>query len=269
MIETIKKYSIKAKKSLWQNYLTSEEILDKIANSVEIYDQNVIEIWPWFGALTAKILLKNPKNLTLVELDWNMIDIITRRIQNKEMKIWENTNLVILEQDILKFETYWENYLILANIPYYITSPILYKFLYEVEFFPQKMVIMMQDDVAKKILNPKKSSYLSLYIHKKSQVRSICKVPRKDFYPAPKVDSEVLLFELNDTFSEIDDKKFINLIKIWFKNPRKKLVNNLENWWFDKTEILKIFAKMWIDENIRGEDLGIEVWCKLVKSLKY
>jgi len=271
--EIIKKFKIKAKKSLWQNFLIDENILDKIALSIDIKWQNIIEIWPWYWALTEKLLNSKPKSLHLVELDNEMIQILKERIQKNELKI-DNINFEIFNEDILKFIPSFKdnNYYVIANIPYYITSPILFKFLYEIKNLPKKMVILLQKDVADKIIewqnNTKvKSSYLSLFISKKCCVKTITFVPSKAFSPAPKVNSEVLLFETHKNFNEINDTDFLKLLKIWFKSPRKKLLNNLENWWYKKEQILEIYKKLNLSENIRWEELDTLKWIDLFKAI--
>ncbi|MFC1797964.1 rRNA adenine N-6-methyltransferase family protein [Patescibacteria group bacterium] len=122
----------------------------------------------------------------------------------------------INRKDILKYKPEEEQYSVIANIPYYITSPILRHFLYNVENKPEEMVILMQKEVAEKImLNFKnKSSVLSLFVEKKSDVSYEQDVPKDFFAPAPKIDSAVLLFKYNNKFEDIDDEKFFKMIKI-------------------------------------------------------
>lgn len=267
--EFLKKYNIKAKKSLGQNFLVDENILNIISTTLDVNQNNILEIWPGYGALTEKLLAKNPKSLYLVELDKDMVDVLKLRITSNDLKI-ENCDFKIFNEDVLKFEINIEDYFLIANIPYYITSPILYRFLYDVKNKPKKMLILMQKDVGDKILqwqnkiNGKvKSSVLSLFISKKSFVREVTKVPSVSFIPAPKVESSVLLFELHDNYKEVDDKKFLEFIKKWFTEPRKKLVNNLLKWWFEKEKVLLKLKELWFDENVRGEELNIEEWIKI------
>ncbi len=291
--EVLKKYWIKAKKSLWQNFLVDENILNTIASILDIAGKNILEIGPWYGALTEKLLELKPKSLHLIELDKEMIEILEKRKENWELNT-EWIDFQIFNEDVLKFDVrFWttDNYYLIANIPYYITSPILQKFLYNIENKPEKMLILMQKDVGDKILagqkisphltSPKgrgieqvsnkkqknKSSVLSLFIAKKSYVREIIKVPASSFIPAPKVESSVLLFETHDNYKEIDDKEFLKFIKIWFQEPRKKLVNNLVKWWFEKKTVLEIFKTLWFIENIRWEDLNTDEWIELFKKI--
>ena len=167
-LEILKKYKIKAKKLLWQNFLVNDYIVENIAKQINIKWKNIVEIWPGYWVLTKKLLENNPKSLILVELDKDMIEIIEDRIKNKDINpTW--INFKIKNIDILKFESQLKNYSVIANIPYYITSPILRHFLYNVKNVPKNMVILMQKDVWDKILGWKKSksSVLSLFLAKK------------------------------------------------------------------------------------------------------
>lgn len=263
-LKILKKYSIKAKKSLWQNFLVSEEILNSISSFLDISWKNILEVWPGYWALTEKLLKEKPNSLTLVELDDNMVSILEDRIDNWELETdWIDFN--IKNTDVLKFTPAFSNYYVIANIPYYITSPILRHFLYDIKNVPQNMLILMQKDVADKILwNWKnKSSVLSLFINKKCFTKEVIIVPKESFIPAPKVESSVLLFKSHSLYSDIDDERFLELIKKWFSEPRKKLIKNLIKWWFEKEVILKAFDNIWVWENIRAEDLDIENWLKI------
>ena len=267
-LEIIKKYKIKAKKSLWQNFLINDEILKKISEVLEIENKNIIEVGPWYWALTEKILEKRPKNLTLVELDREMIEILDKRKENGDFQNIDK--LFIKNMDVLKFFPDFEEYFVIANIPYYITSPILRHFLFDVENKPEKMLILMQKDVWDKIIlwqdytKKQKSSVLSLFVSKKAIAKEVIFVWKQNFSPSPKVESSVLLFERIDDFDYLEDEIFLEFIKKAFVEPRKKLVNNLQKAWYEKSKILEIFSLKNIDENIRWEDLNIRQWCDLI-----
>jgi len=267
-LEILKKYKIKAKKWLWQNFLVNDAAVDEIANTIDVNWRNIIEVWPGYWALTEKLVEQKPKSLNLVELDQDMIDILEDRIKEKDFDL-ENIDFNINKKDILKYEPEYKKHSVIANIPYYITSPILRHFLYNVDNKPEEMVILMQKEVADKImLNYKnKSSVLSLFIEKKSDVSYVLDVPKKFFVPAPKIDSAVLLFNYNNKFKEIDDEKFLKIIKIWFAASRKMLIKNFTNAWFEKEYIINIFTDLWIDDKVRWEDLDIREWCELVRKI--
>ena len=150
-LEILRHYGIRAQKSLGQNFLVNNEILEAIADSLEITGKNILEIGPGYGALTEKILARKPKSLTLIELDKKMVSILKSRIEEGELIIPEETTFEIIEGDVLKYAPELSSYAVVANIPYYITSPILFRFLHELEKKPEEMVILMQKEVGDKI----------------------------------------------------------------------------------------------------------------------
>lgn len=278
-LEILKKYKIRAKKGLWQNFLVNEEIVREIANTIEVEWKNIVEVWPWYGALTEFLLREKPASLNLVELDKDMIRILDDRIKEWDFDLeWIDFNINNI--DVLKYSPPARGeleggYSVIANIPYYITSPILRHFLYDVKNKPESMVILMQKDVWDKIIEGQtigkkwkvKSSVLSLFVAKKSFVDEVIVVWKENFVPAPKIESSVLLFESHDKYSDIDDQIFLELIKKWFSEPRKKLINNLVKSWFDKSYIMQVFWRLWIWELVRWEDLDIATWCNLIKEI--
>lgn len=269
--EILKRYKIKAKKSLGQNFLINTKIIEKIANIIKIEDKNIIEVGPWYGALTQKLLEKNLKSLTLIELDSDMIKILENRIKLWELNI-KKTNFTIKNTDILKYNPKNIKYSVIANIPYYITSPILTHFLYNLEKSPNEMVILMQKDVWDKILNifkdkKPKSSVIWLMMAKKCYVSEEIFVWKQNFIPAPKVESSVLKFVKHNLYKETNDEVFLQIIKIWFSSARKKLIKNFMNWWFEKEKIIQIFKKLNIEESIRAEAIWIKKWCELINEL--
>ena len=142
---------IKAKKSLGQNFLIDEEALSTIAHSLDIADRHIIEVWPGYGALTEYILSHHPKSLDMVELDPDMIEILDERFMGEDIApiiLWEENTLIkttpiaIHHQDVLTFTPGYTEYSIIANIPYYITSPILFHFLYP------KLTVTQTEDIS-------------------------------------------------------------------------------------------------------------------------
>lgn len=268
-LEILKKYNILPKKSFWQNFLINDDILEKIASFLDLKGKNIVEVWPWYWALTEKLFSKEILNLDLVELDKKMIEILGLRVQSWEFKTCENIKLNIKNLDVLKYNPEFEKYLVIANIPYYITSPILFHFLYEVTNKPTEMIILMQKDVADKIrkINGNKTSVLSLYIdYKCSLIKEITKVWPNNFIPPPKVESSVLYFKLKEDNNSLNDKAFLDLIKLWFSERRKKLISNLSKR-YDKEKITNIFQNLWFDQNIRAEELSVEDWVKMVENI--
>jgi len=265
----IKKYKILAKKSLGQNFLVNEDITTEISGLIKVLGKNIIEVGPWYGALTEKLLGQKPDSLHLVELDRDMIEILEHRIIQQDL-LTTDIDFRIHNTDVLEFIPKFQSYSVIANIPYYITSPILRRFLYELEYKPEHMIILMQKDVWDKILwkGKQKSSVLSLMIEKKCDVSEELFVGKENFIPAPKIESSVLKLTVHEKYGEIDDDKFLEIIKIGFSAPRKKLMKNFITWGFGKEVIWGYFEKNDFDENLRGEDLGVEEWCSLVDYLR-
>jgi len=266
--EIIQRYKILAKKTLGQNFLVNTKITHEISQLLEISWKNIIEVGPGYGALTKNILEQNPEALHLVELDKDMIEILEDRKMRWELNLWD-THFHIYNTDILDFTPDFTTYSVIANIPYYITSPILRHFLYDIENKPESMIILMQKDVWDKILWKwkNKSSVLSLMIEKKCLVSEEIFVWKENFVPSPKVESSVLRFQIHEKYDEIYDEKFLEIIKIGFSSPRKKLIKNLISWWHDREKIVNFLCQQWRDENIRGEDWDIKFWIELTKFL--
>lgn len=173
--EILRHYGIRAQKSLGQNFLVNDEILETIADSIGIEGKTILEIGPGYGALTEKILARHPESLTLIELDKKMVNILESRLLEGDLTVSEETDFTIVEGDVLKYVPLevesrkskvesqsqiphpipCQSYSIIANIPYYITSPILFRFLHELEHKPDEMVILMQKEVGDKILERK------------------------------------------------------------------------------------------------------------------
>lgn len=267
-------YQISAKKKLGQNFLTDENKLQIIAQAYPLAGQNVIEVWPGYGALTEYILQEHPTSLDLVELDRDMIAILEDRLDPASTYplVAEWSTVQILHKDVLKLEQIPEKSIIVANIPYYITSPILTHFLMHLHSHVDAMVIMMQREVAEKILAKKwKHSYLSISCHLFcSEISLVTNVPASSFVPAPKVDSSVLLFTTAGLNNEelIYKQKILQLASHGFREPRKKLVSNLAKYGsYDKWDIISLFEKLDLSENLRAEDLSTENWNNLYREL--
>lgn len=239
---------IRAKKSLGQNFLIDHEALFAITNATDVEGKNVIEVGPGYGALTEYLLEAGVKNLELVEFDEDMVKILEKR----KILDWASVakNIRIHHIDVLKFEPKTENYALIANIPYYITSPILFHFLYAKNFsVPSEMVILMQKEVGEKILanNSKKiqNSYFSLAMWQACEnIEKICLVPSSSFQPAPKVDSIVLKFIPKKSRNPEQEQKMLDFWDKCFKHPRKTLAFNLKSANIFSPKILQILEEL-------------------------
>ena len=199
-----------------------------------------------------------------------MVEILQMRMANGELTAGE-TNFQIVKQDVLSFEPLSEEYSVIANIPYYITSPILFHFLYEVQYRPEEMIILLQKDVGDKIRKTagNKASVLSLFIELACEkVEEVCVVAASNFIPAPKVESAVLRFRLRSDFDVESSKKILRLIKIGFSERRKKLISNLsKGLMIDKGSIATCFHELGLSENVRSEELTIDQWKRVTDFL--
>lgn len=254
-----------ANKSLGQNFLHDEEVLRQIIEAAELSKEDtILEIGPGKGALTNQLLDQAGKVIA-VELDDRLIPVLMEEFGSAP-------NFKLIHQDVLKYTPPSEPYKIVANIPYYITSPILNHFLME-QFQdgnpPKTIIIMIQKEVAQKILAKKgKHSVLSLQVHLFGEPELVCIVPRTAFDPQPKVDSAVIKITVqNKPKIDVDLKKFFWLLHMSFAQKRKMLSNNLANAFKKEPEEIRTFLKnIDIDEGIRAEQLTIEEWLKLYQA---
>lgn len=260
----------KAKKSLGQNFLKSNLALNKIIEAGEINKKDIIlEIGPGKGALTEK-LLEKASVVIAVEKDKDLIILLNEKFE-KEIK---NKKLILLEDDILKINinniiSKKQDYKIIANIPYNITGAILKKFLTE-EKQPERMVLMLQYEVAKRILgkntqNKEKESLLSISVKAYGEPKFIMKVEKKYFSPSPKVDSAIISIKnISRNFfikNKIDEEKFWKIVKNGFSHKRKKLGNNLKN--EPISDIGNINKVKYL--NKRAEELSLIDWLNLIR----
>jgi 16S rRNA (adenine1518-N6/adenine1519-N6)-dimethyltransferase len=258
---------VMAKKSLGQNFLKDEAILEQIIEASELKDTDtILEIGPGHGALT-KPLLDSGARVTAVELDDDLLPFL-------KMDFGKNKNFELIHGDALTHTPPNEPYKIVANIPYYITSPLINHYLYE-QFLngnpPELLVIMVQKEVAEKIVAKNgKHSVLSLQVHIFGEPELVCIAPSAAFKPAPKVDSAVIKVRVHKKpkiHGEL--KKIFWLFHISFAQKRKKLANNLAAALRKKpAEIKPMLKALNIDPDIRAEQLSFEEWSRLFQELK-
>lgn len=261
---TLRKNDFFVKKRFGQNFLKDQNILQKIANAGDITkDTLVIEVGPGLGGLT-EILLQQASHVIAYEIDTELIPIL-------EENLVEYKNLTIINKDILKvnvdedidsMKQTFDKIVVIANLPYYITTPILMKFIEESSKI-SKMVVMMQYEVAKRITSkPSTKDYnsLSIAIQYKTKAEIAFKVPRTVFIPEPNVDSAVVTL---DTIASIereplDIDTFYKLIRASFTQRRKTFLNNLrQNYNLDKNQIETMLNSLDIKVNERAENLSI------------
>jgi 16S rRNA (adenine1518-N6/adenine1519-N6)-dimethyltransferase len=237
----------------------------------DVAGKHVIEVGPGYGALTQKLLDAKPRKLTLIEFDPNMVRILRDRLAQGTLTVPSGTELEILEQDVLTYDLVDEA-LLIANIPYYITSPILFRFLYETKVRPSEMVILMQREVGDKIrcVSGFKESYFSLYCKNAcSEVSEIMKVAPGNFIPPPKVESAVLHFVTKPRISKEEDKALLKIMSVGFLHPRKFLSSNLVSGKLASKEVVAAaFEKLGLSMQARPADLSLEQWRELAKMIE-
>lgn len=245
----------KNNKSLGQHWLKNREILEEIADeSASEIAGKCVEIGPGLGTLTSS-LLKRFDEVIAVEFDTRLAENLPKSFPGK--------NLTVINEDFLKFdlEGVKEPYVVAGNIPYYITSPIIEKIL-TTKNLPKKVVLLIQKEVAERIVD-EKETMLSLFVKNRADAELGVYVPREEFTPPPKVDSQVII--LTPHAPKYDEKLF-SIIKLAFSSPRKKLLHNLLPL-KSKEELLKIFEKIGVDKDARPADLHIDDYSNLFREI--
>jgi len=266
----------RTKKRLGQNFLISPEVIDDIIEFANISSDDVIlEIGPGVGFVTEQ-LVKYAKKVIAVELDEEAI---------KELQKLECDNLEIIHRDILKTdlsELCDEKIKVVANIPYYITSPIIAHLLGEIDDLDNKnrnkivdIILMVQEEVAQRIVATEKSSnkqygLLTILSQFWAECSILRTVGRRCFYPSPKVNSALVSMKVRKKpLLKLSDYKFFRkVIKAAFSQRRKTLKNCLVSNGFDKEKVTNVIQTLNLDENIRGEKLSIEQFGELAEKLK-
>ena len=270
----MKKYQISANKNLGQNFLIDENVIQNIIDSAQI-DENdfVIEIGPGLGTLTSQLVEKADKVIA-IELDQKMVKILQERFSLY-------SNFQLLNEDVLKVDLKTliekENtqkcpVKIVANLPYYITTPIIMKLLEE-KLPIQNITVMVQKEVADRLTaipgekNTGAITYCVYYYCEPKQVRL---VPNTSFIPEPKVNSEVIQLNIrqNPPVQLKDEIVFFKIVKASFMQRRKTLLNGLTNAGIiSKERMREILNKMQLPETVRGEDLSIEQFAQIANEL--
>jgi len=266
-------HTARAKKSLGQHFLTNTTILKKIVDSGGVSaEDTVLEIGPGRGSLTEE-LLKSGATVIAVEKDEGLVESLKEKFTDET----QSGRLVLIEGDVLKMREVIEDilsrfsrgYKIVSNIPYYITGSIL-RLIFSLNALPSVVVILVQDEVARRIAVPdgKKESVLSLSVKAYGSPRRGAKIKAGSFSPAPKVDSAILIVEnvSRDFFSDTDESVFFNVLKRSFSQKRKTLLNTL----FAKNKergrlVLKTIG---LPESVRPENVSLEHWERIIEGAR-
>lgn len=267
--EVLKNHGFTFSKSLGQNFLIDGNIVRKICEEGSITkDDNVLEIGPGIGTLTEELSLR-AKKVVAIELDNKLLPIL-----EDTLKDYSNIDIIhgdVLEVDLKKIieEKFTPGPIkVVANLPYYITTPIIGRLIEEDLGF-HSIIVMVQKEVADRIIavpGSKDFSSLSVFVQYYTKPEIILKVPNTVFMPRPKVDSAVLNLKLNKQKINLEDKElFFKIIKAAFSQRRKTLANSLtsKELGIKKKEVKEILKKSNIDPKKRAEDLSVEDFVKI------
>ena len=274
----LNKYNIRANKRYGQNFLIDDDILTGIVNVADIKKEDlVIEIGPGLGNLT-KYLLESAGYVIAVEIDKKMIEILNDRFSKYK-------NFLLLNEDILKVNIdeiikkiekesgiKYKNIKVVANLPYYVTTPIIFKLLQD-ENKINEITIMVQKEVADRMVaNVKSKDYgiLTLMVKYLADADIKLEVKNTCFIPAPNVTSSVIKLIKEKKYTVSNEKMLFDLIHSSFAQRRKKMINSLVATRFmnlDKSFIENIFKECNIDFNTRAEELSIEKYIQIVNNI--
>ena len=267
----LKKYNISANKKLGQNFLVDDDIIQSIIDAAELKETDlVIEIGPGLGTLTSKLLEKAGKVIA-IELDEKMLKVL-----NDRFSLYNN--FVLINNDVLKVDLnkiieenlgQLKSVKIVANLPYYITTPIIMKLL-ESKLKVESITVMVQKEVADRITatpGDKLSGAITYSVDYYAKAEEMIFVDKSCFIPSPEVDSAVIKLEIRKEpkVNVINEEMFFKVIKASFMQRRKTLTNGLINSGIikDKEKLNGILQKANIEPNIRGEKLTIEQFANL------
>ncbi len=265
----LKRFGLRAEKSLGQNFLQDPFALEKIVSAAEIQPTDtVLEIGPGLGSLT-RYLAVSAREVIAVELDVKMLAPLKAVIAPyKNVRMVHGDILKLSPQELIAEK----DYLVVANIPYYITSAVI-RHLLESENKPRRIVLTIQKEVAERICaKPGDMSLLALSVQVYGNPRIAARIPANAFFPAPKVDSAVLCVDIYPVPQIPNElvKPFFKLIKAGFAQKRKTLRNSLSSGLHIPTiEAADILTRAGIDPMRRAETLGIDEWEKLCEITKH
>lgn len=268
-IAILNKYGLRANKKLGQNFLINESIIYDIVKKANVTKEDVvIEIGPGLGSLT-KELINNAKKVIAIELDPNMIDILKSRFG-----IFDNFEVIygdVLKIDLEELIKGYDSVKVVANLPYYITTPIIMKLL-EDKLKIKSITVMVQKEVGERICATHKNKEygaITVSVQYYSEPQIIIDVPKENFLPAPEIDSCVIRLDMREKppVSLKDEKLFFRLVKGAFTQRRKTINNSLTCSGKSKEEIMAALNKLGIDSKLRAENLSIQQYADIANTL--
>ena len=255
---------IKAKKSLGQNFLHDQNIIDKIITIKEIEKKNILEIGPGTGNLTAKILEKKPEKFLVIEKDNDLSNILKKKFDNKIQII--NDDILEIEENSLSKETLT----VYGNLPYNISTKILSKWILNInskKIWFDCLILMFQKEVADRIIsnfNTNNYGRLTVLANWRLNIKKICDIKPTSFFPKPKVESSLLFFEPKEIFFNFKNPKNLEKITRVFFMHRRKMIKKPFNELFNNNS--KLLSKLRINLNLRPQNLDFETYYQLTKE---
>ena len=266
VVKTLKEKGMYAKKHFGQNFLIDKNVLNKIVSISNITKEDtIIEIGPGMGCLTEYLAI-NAKKVICYEIDKDMIAMLNDTL----LPFYDNIEIIgldFLKADLSLYKDKVENVKVVANLPYYITTPIIFKLLSETKI--RQFTFMVQKEVGDRLTgkpNTKDYNSLSIYLNYYFDVKKILDVSKNVFIPKPNVDSIVVEFTKKENEYNLKNKQvFFKLVKDSFTQKRKTLKNNLKNYNLKKVE--EVLKKYSFDLSVRAEQLPIEVFVDISNNL--
>ena len=254
---------IKAKKSLGQNFLIDQNIIDKIVNILELKNRSILEIGPGTGNLTEGILKKKPKKVLVVEKDDDLTNLLKVKFKNKIEII--NNDILKIDENLLSDQTLT----VFGNLPYNISTEILCKWILNLKerIWFDCLILMFQKEVADRIIsdfNTKSYGRLTILANWRLDIKKICDITPTSFLPKPKIDSTVLFFKPKKEFFSFKDSKNLEKITRIFFMHRRKMIKKPYYQLFNGN--ISIASKIGIDLKLRPQNLNLETYFKLTRE---
>lgn len=271
LAEILKKFNFSFSKSLGQNFLIDGNIVKNIVEKSGITDEDIVlEIGPGFGTLTEELAL-NAKKVIAIEKDNRLMEVLDYTLQNYD-------NVKIINEDFLKIdlekifieEAERQKLKVVANLPYYITTPILERIIENKKYF-STVSVMVQEEVARRVValpNNKDYGSLTLYLEYNCEKEILMKVPRTVFMPSPKVDSAILYLKLVHRDLDVDEDYLFKFIRSGFTKRRKNIMNSLSKGFVNisKEELKEILSSLELSGNLRAENLSLQDYINITKK---